>query len=150
MWRDLFYIHGVCAQSLSRARLFVTPWTVAHHAPPFKGCSREEHWSGLPFSPPRDIPDPGIEPGSLTAPAWQVNSFIAESSPGKPLSQFFLANYIYLDLGGFSFFVLQVYRLILMSYSVLNQPSIFMLNQPSIPMLKPNLDTNFYTLLDST
>ena len=36
-------------KSLSRVRLFVTPWTVAHQAPPSMGFSRQEHWSGLPF-----------------------------------------------------------------------------------------------------
>ena len=33
------------------------------------GFSREEYWSGLPFSPPEDLPDPGIEPTSLVSPA---------------------------------------------------------------------------------
>jgi len=28
------------------------------------GFPREEYWSGLPFSPPEDLPDPGIEPTS--------------------------------------------------------------------------------------
>ena len=28
--------------------------------------SRQEYWSGLPFPSPGDLPDPGIEPGSLT------------------------------------------------------------------------------------
>ena len=27
--------------------------------------SRQEYWSGLPFPPPRDLPDPGIEPVPL-------------------------------------------------------------------------------------
>ena len=51
-------------KSLSRVRLFVTPWTVAHQAPPFMGFSRQEYWSGLPFPSPGDLPDPGIEPRS--------------------------------------------------------------------------------------
>ena len=34
---------------LNRVRLFVTPWTVTHQAPPFMGFSRQEYWSGLPF-----------------------------------------------------------------------------------------------------
>ena len=51
-------------KSLSRIRLFVTPWTVAYHDPPSMGFSRQEYWSGLPFSSPEDLPDPGIEPGS--------------------------------------------------------------------------------------
>ena len=28
--------------------------------------SRQEYWSGLRFPSPRDLPDPGIEPGSCT------------------------------------------------------------------------------------
>ena len=50
-------------KSLSRVRLFVTPWTVAYQAPPSMGFSRQEYWSGLPFPSPGDLPDPGIEPG---------------------------------------------------------------------------------------
>ena len=37
---------------LSCVRLFATPWTVAHQAPPSMGFSRQEYWSGLPFSSP--------------------------------------------------------------------------------------------------
>ena len=36
-------------KSLSRVRLFATPWTVDHQAPPSMGVSRQEYWSGLPF-----------------------------------------------------------------------------------------------------
>ena len=42
--------------------------------------SRQEYWSGLPFSSPGDIPDPGIEPWS---PALQADSLPTEP-PGKP------------------------------------------------------------------
>ena len=38
--------------SLSRVRLFVTPWTVAYKAPPSMGFSRQQYWSGLPFPSP--------------------------------------------------------------------------------------------------
>ena len=60
---------NVNVKLLSRARLFVTLWTVAYQAPPPMGFSRQEYWSGLLFpSPgdlsPGDLPDPGIEPGS--------------------------------------------------------------------------------------
>ena len=48
--------------SLSRVRLFVTPWTVAYQVPPSMGFSRQEYWSGLPFPSPGDLPNPGIEP----------------------------------------------------------------------------------------
>ena len=44
--------------------LFVNPWTVAYHAPPYMRFSRQEYWSGLPFPSPEDLPDPGIEPRS--------------------------------------------------------------------------------------
>ena len=56
-------------KSLSRVRLFVTPWTVAYQAPPSMGFSRQEYWSGLPFLTMGDLPDPGIEPASLASPA---------------------------------------------------------------------------------
>ena len=54
----------VKVKSLSRVWLFATPWTVAHHASPSMGFSRQEYWIGLPFPSPEDLPDPGIEPGS--------------------------------------------------------------------------------------
>ena len=43
--------------------------------------SRQEYWSGLPFSPPGDLPDPGIKPKAL---ALQADSSPSEP-PGKPL-----------------------------------------------------------------
>ena len=42
-------------KSLSRFRLFATPWTVASQAPPSVGFSRQEYWSGLPFPSPTYI-----------------------------------------------------------------------------------------------
>ena len=57
------------AKSLSHVQLFATPWTVAHQAPLSMGFSRQECWSGLPFPPPGDLPEPGIEPESLLSPA---------------------------------------------------------------------------------
>ena len=52
-------------KSLSRVRLLASPWSVAYHAPPFMGFSRQECWSGLPFPSPGYVPDPGFEPMSL-------------------------------------------------------------------------------------
>ena len=60
-------------KSLSRVRLFVTPWTVTYQAPPSMGSSRQEYWSGLPFPSPGDLPDPGIKPAS---PALAAGFFI--------------------------------------------------------------------------
>ena len=62
-------------KSLSRVRLFVTPWTVANQAPPSMGFSRQECSSGLSFPSPGDLPDPGIEPMS---PALQPDSLPTE------------------------------------------------------------------------
>ena len=67
-------------KSLSRVRLFATPWTVAYQAPPSMGFSRQECWSGLPFPSPGDLPDPGIEPRSQ---ALQADALLSEP-PGKP------------------------------------------------------------------
>ena len=48
---------------------FETPWTVAHQTPLSMGILQARiYWSGLPCPPARDLPDPGIEPASLTSP----------------------------------------------------------------------------------
>ena len=65
--------------TLSHIRLFVTLWTVARQALLSMGFSRQEYWSGLPFPPPGDLPDPGIEPWS---PSLQTDSSLSEP-PGK-------------------------------------------------------------------
>ena len=70
----------VKVKSLSRVRLFVTPWTVAYWTPRSMEFSRHEYWSGLPFPSPGDLPNPGIEPGS---PALQADTLLSEP-PGKP------------------------------------------------------------------
>ena len=62
-------------KSLSRVRLFATPWTVAHQASLSMGFSRQGYWSGLPFPSLGDLPDPGIEPRS---PALQADALTSE------------------------------------------------------------------------
>ena len=42
----------VKAKSLSRVRLFATPWAAAYRAPLSMGFSRQEHWSGVPLPSP--------------------------------------------------------------------------------------------------
>ena len=44
---------------------------------------RQEYWSGLPFPPPGDLPDPGMEPGS---PAWEADALTSEL-PGRPKTE---------------------------------------------------------------
>ena len=59
---------------------FVTAWTVACQAPLSTEVSRQEYWSGLPFTSPEDLPNPGIKPRS---PRLQADSLLSEP-PGKP------------------------------------------------------------------
>ena len=60
----------------SRVQLFATLRTVVHQSPPSTGCSRQEYWSGLPFSSPGDLPNPEIKPMSR---ALLVDSLPSES-----------------------------------------------------------------------
>ena len=73
------------AQLLSRVRLFATLRTVVSQTPLSTGFSRQEYWSGLPFPPPGDLPEPGIEPVSPVAPAL-VGGFFTTVPPGKPIN----------------------------------------------------------------
>ena len=50
---------------------------IVHQAPLSMEFSRQEYWSGLPFSSPGDLPDPGIE---LMSPALQADSLPSEPS----------------------------------------------------------------------
>ena len=68
----------MCAQSLISVQLFAVPWMVAHQAPLSMELSRQESWSGLPFSTPGDLPYPGIEPMSLASPALPGGFFTNE------------------------------------------------------------------------
>ena len=77
-------------KSLSRVRLFVTQWTVAHKAPPSVEFSRQEYWSGLPFPSAGHLPNPGIEPGS---PTLQADSLLSEPQLLKLcLVQYYIPN----------------------------------------------------------
>ena len=64
----------------SCVRLFVTLWTIARQAPLSTGVSKQQYWSGLPRPPPGNLPDPGIEPESLTSPAL-AGGFFTTSAP---------------------------------------------------------------------
>jgi len=44
--------------------------------------SRQEYWNGLSFPPPGDLPNPGIEPASLTSPAL-AGKFFTTSTTGE-------------------------------------------------------------------
>ena len=77
-WTLYIYIY-VYAQSLHCVQLFATPWTTVCQVPLSMGFSREEYWSGLPFPPPRDLPNPGTEstsPGPPVLPLSYLGSHI--------------------------------------------------------------------------
>ena len=57
---------------------------VACQAPLSMGFSRQEHWSGLPFPSPGDLPNPGNEPRPPTLPT----NFLLYEPPGKPIQLF--------------------------------------------------------------
>ena len=91
----------VCCQ----AQFFLIPWTVACQEP-LMGFFRQEYWSELPFSPPGDLPDPGIKPvvscvscvageilTSEPSGRWQFNNYTLQYlkvEPWKNLKLLFL------------------------------------------------------------
>ena len=80
----------------------LTLWMVAHQASLSMAFSRQEHWNGLSFPPPGDLPDSGIEPTSLMSPALAGGFFIAEPW-WKP--QTAITVFICYNLGGFQDFL---------------------------------------------
>ena len=80
------YIHMFV---LGCVQLSEIPWTSACQAPLSMEFSRQEYWSGLPFSPPRDLFNTGIKPRS---PTYQADSLPTEP-PGKP--HIYTHTYIY-------------------------------------------------------
>ena len=81
-------------KSLSWVQLFATPRTVGYQVPPSMGFPRQEYWIGLPFPSPRDLPDPGIKPGS---PSLQADALTSEP-PGKPRSVVKYLQHFYLSV----------------------------------------------------
>ena len=74
----------VCTQSLQSYLTFVTLWTIVHQGSLSMGFSRPEHWSGLPCSPPGNLPHPGTEHASPVSPALQMAS-LPQSHQGSPI-----------------------------------------------------------------
>ena len=70
----------VCAQSLSRVRFFGAQWTVARQAPLTMEFSRQEHWSGLSFSIPGDVPGPQTQDKSLEPPVLEYGFFTTSAT----------------------------------------------------------------------
>ena len=75
----------MCCAGLNRSVMSNSLWppqTVAHQGPlgPW-GFSKKEYWSGLPYPPPGDLPDPGIKPRS---PSLQADSLLSEPPASHP------------------------------------------------------------------
>ena len=65
---EIWSSHECVLNRFSCVWLFAILWTIACQAPLSMGFSRPEYWSGLPYPPPGDLPNPGIEPVSLMSP----------------------------------------------------------------------------------
>ena len=81
-------ILSICVHAMpshfSCVQLYATLWTTARQAPLSLEFSRQECWSGLPCSPPGDLPHPEIEPASLQSLLqWHAGS-LPLMPPGKP------------------------------------------------------------------
>ena len=75
---------------LSHVCLSVTLWTVVHQAPLSTGFSRQDYCSWLPFPPPEDRPNPGIEPASPAS----AGSFFTTEPPEKSITNLLKCQYI--------------------------------------------------------
>ena len=74
------------AKSLQSYPTVCDPVDCRPQAPLSMGFSRQEYWSGLPCPPPRDIPDPRIEPVSFPSPA-RAGGLFATSAAWEACSQ---------------------------------------------------------------
>ena len=99
MWfGNLWAIHScACAQSLSRVWLFAAPWTADCQASLPMEFSGHKYWSGLPFPPLGDLPNPRIKSSSLASPAL-AGEFFATSAIWKALIHNHLHHIMYTQL----------------------------------------------------
>ena len=77
-------LHACTLSHFSRVQLFATLWTVANQGPLSMGFTRQENWIGLPCPPPGGLPNPGIEPVSLTSPALAGRFFTTSATWDAP------------------------------------------------------------------
>ena len=91
---DTDMLEFMCMLVAQSCQSLCDPWTVAHQAPLSMEFSRQEYWSGLPIPSPRDLPHPGIKPGS---PALLADSLPSEP-PRKPHATLYLLVNLIVDL----------------------------------------------------
>ena len=73
---------------LTCVQLFATPMDYSMPGSSVHGIFWQEYWSGLPFPTPGDLPNPGVEPESLTSPALARELFTIVL-PQKPIGKLF-------------------------------------------------------------
>ena len=78
----------------SHFQLFATLWTIASQAPLSIGFSRQEYWSGLPCTAPGDLPNPGIEPTSLSSPELISGFFTTSDAWDASVSKYLPIKYL--------------------------------------------------------
>ena len=78
-WKAADNLHCIFS-CFSCVQLCATPRTIAHQAPLSTGFSRQEYWSGLPFPPPGDLLDSGIELAPLLSPALAGGFFTTSAA----------------------------------------------------------------------
>ena len=66
--------------SFSHVQLFETLWTVTYQPPLSMGFPRQKYWSGLPYSSPGDLSNPGIKPASLASSLASAGRFFTNST----------------------------------------------------------------------
>ena len=80
MYLPLLYHTGCACVHAQSCLTLQTPWTLACQAPLSIGFSRKEYWSGLLFTSPGDLPDPGVK----STPSALADRFFTTELPGKP------------------------------------------------------------------
>ena len=81
----------VCVLNCSVLSDSAKSWTIARQAPLSMGFSRQEHWSGLPFPSPGDLPNPRTEPSSPTL----AGRFFITEPHGKPCGGIILTQFLF-------------------------------------------------------
>ena len=87
-WASGFHLVGEkkddCCLVTKSCSTLCDPMVYSLQAPFSMEFCMQEYWSGLPFPPSEDLPDPGIEPKSSASPAVAGRFFTTEP-PGKPI-----------------------------------------------------------------
>ena len=71
-----YWFRALLLSSSSCVRLSATPGIVASQPLLCMSFFRQKYWSGLPFPPLGDLPDPGIESASYASPVLQADSLL--------------------------------------------------------------------------